>query len=115
MNKQKIISKVVEIISEMTDIHFASIEIVEEIHKEYEKQCISVDYRLPDEETPVMVTFIDCSIRILELRWEYTGYEDTFNRFQYWDDPYNDGQCIDWHNVTHWMPLSNHLKKVSNR
>jgi hypothetical protein len=63
------------------------------------------DFKLPDDETPVLLLFYNWNIRIGELRWERPGYEDTFKAFQYWDDPDNDGQEWDWGDVIGWMPL----------
>lgn len=65
---------------------------------------IPVSERLPADETPVMI-LRNGELRIGELRWEKPTYEETFNPFQYWDDPNNDGQTWEWDEVTHWMPL----------
>ena len=43
--------------------------------------------------------------RILERRWAYPGFEDTYRAFWYWDDPTDDGQMIGNTEVTHWMAL----------
>jgi len=67
-------------------------------------EWISPNDRLPKQETPVLV-IVSGHINILELRWEDPGYEDTYNRFQYWDDPNNDGQDFEWDSVTDWQPL----------
>jgi hypothetical protein len=61
--------------------------------------------RLPPDETPVLVAFHNGARRIAALFWEEPGYEDTFARYQYWDDPDDDGQNWDWADITHWAPL----------
>jgi len=55
-------------------------------------------------ETPVIILRdgIPC---IGEKRTEIPSFEDTYNAFDYWDDPNNDGQCWDECLITHWMPL----------
>lgn len=60
--------------------------------------------RMPEGETPVLAWW-DGEVRILEIRWEHPTYEEPHPAFQYWDDPTDDGQEIDWEAVTHWMPL----------
>ena len=59
--------------------------------------------RMPDAETPVMI-LRHGEPRIGELRWEYP-HEETFKAFTYWDDPFDDGQAWEHHEITHWMPL----------
>lgn len=55
---------------------------------------------LPPVDRPVLVR-IDGVVRIGELRWDCPGWEDTYDAYQYWDDPHNDGQ--DWEGrVTDW-------------
>lgn len=67
---------------------------------------ISVRDRLPSDETPVLVYFdVLDAIRIGELRWEHPGFEDSYESFRYWDDPQDDGQGWEWHEITHWCPL----------
>ena len=61
--------------------------------------------RLPEDETPVLILFHDGKIRIGEIRWERPTWEETFQAFQYWDDPYDDGKDWDWADVVGWMPL----------
>jgi hypothetical protein len=65
---------------------------------------IATSERLPEIETPVLICY-GVDIRIGELRWETPGYEDNFTAYKYWDDPVDDGQCWEWHDITHWMPL----------
>ena len=65
---------------------------------------ISVDERLPENETPVLIWHRD-RLRIAEIRTEEPGWEDTYKAFEYWDEPYNDGQDIEWGDVSHWQPL----------
>lgn len=59
---------------------------------------------LPPDETPVLIV-LKGEIRIGELRWERPGFEDTFEAFRYWDDPYDDGQDWEWDDVTKWAML----------
>jgi len=66
---------------------------------------ISVEDELPKDETPVIVWFRGREQRIAELGWEYPSYEETWNKYEYWDCPYNDGQDWGWDDITHWMPL----------
>jgi hypothetical protein len=68
------------------------------------KGWTSTEDRLPPDETPVII-LLDGVPAIGELRWEHPGYEDTYQSFRYWDNPHDDGQCWEWHQVTHWMPL----------
>lgn len=65
---------------------------------------ISVDDRLPEDETPVII-LLDGVPHIGELRWETPSHEETFKAFRYWDCPHDDGQGWEWHQVTRWMPL----------
>ena len=44
-------------------------------------------------------------VRIGELRWETPTWEESFSAFRYWDDPEEEGQEWEWHDVTHWTPL----------
>lgn len=68
------------------------------------EEWISVDQRLPPDETPVII-LLDGVPRIGELRWEEPSYEETFKAFRYWDCPHDDGQGWEWHQVTAWMHL----------
>jgi hypothetical protein len=65
---------------------------------------ISVEERLPEDETPVLI-YRNGAAQVGELRWESPGWEDTFHPYRYWDDPHDDGQDWEWHSITHWMPL----------
>ena len=65
---------------------------------------IRVDERLPHKETPVLI-ILDGKIRIGEIRWAHPGFEDTYKSYRFWDDPDDDGQCWEWNDITHWMPL----------
>jgi hypothetical protein len=47
----------------------------------------------------------DGAVRIIELRWEHADWESSTPAFQYWDDPFNDGQEIDWADIICWMAL----------
>lgn len=65
---------------------------------------IAVTERLPKDETPVLILW-NGLIRIGERRWEEPTHEDTYERFWYWDDPEDDGQCWENMDVTYWSPL----------
>ena len=65
---------------------------------------IKTSERLPEKETPVLILVLG-EVRIGEIRTEYATFEDLHGDFDYWDDPANDGQDIEWDRVTHWMPL----------
>lgn len=72
-------------------------------------EWIKCSDRMPADETPVLIVH-GGSVKIGEVRWEHPGWEDTYESFQYWDNPEHDGQCWDWIDVTHWMhipPLPN--------
>jgi len=69
-----------------------------------EKRWIPVGERLPTDETPVLI-ICRGHIRLGELRWEHPGFEDIYKAFRYWDDPNDDGQSWEWHDITHWQPL----------
>lgn len=56
---------------------------------------------LPPSEQEVFI-LVRGRWRVGELRWERPGFEDTFQAFQYWDDPEDDGQDWEWYDVTHW-------------
>lgn len=59
---------------------------------------------LPPKETPVLI-MVRGKRRIGEIRTEHPGFEDTFRAYDYWDDPDDEGQDWEWHEVTHWAPL----------
>lgn len=65
---------------------------------------ISVDERMPADETPVII-LLDGKVHLGELRWDTPGWEDNYEAYLFWDDPNNDGQDWQMHDVTHWMPL----------
>lgn len=67
-------------------------------------QWISVNDRLPEEATPVLVLHKG-ERRIGEICWDYPSWEETYQAFRYWDCPYNDGQGWEVFDITHWMPL----------
>lgn len=67
-------------------------------------QWISVEERLPDEELSVLI-ILNGEIRIGCLIREDPAYEETFKSFTFWDDPNDDGQGWEWHDITHWQPL----------
>ena len=65
---------------------------------------IACSERLPEEDEPVLI-ILNAQVRIGELRRENPSWEETWQSYQYWDDPENDGKDWDWESVTHWMPL----------
>lgn len=65
---------------------------------------ISVEERLPEDETPVLILRRG-ELDLGELVWERPGFEDTYEAFRFWDRPNDDGQGWEWDEVTHWMPL----------
>ncbi len=67
-------------------------------------EWIKTKDKLPPDETPVLIV-INGEVHIGELRWEHPSWEETFESFRYWDNPNDDGQMWDWHDVTHWMPI----------
>jgi hypothetical protein len=70
----------------------------------------------PPDETPVIILLRNGDVRLGELRWDHPGYEDCYDSYRYWDDPYNDGQGWDWQDVMAWAPIPNVCKfnKVGN-
>lgn len=58
----------------------------------------------PAKNTTVLAC-LDGKLRVLEVREEKPGHEDTFEACLYWEDPFNEGAEIEWSEVTHWMPL----------
>jgi hypothetical protein len=66
---------------------------------------IPVGNRLPEDKTPVLVLFHNGERNIGELRWESPGYEESYQAFQYWDNPTDDGKAWEWGDITHWQPL----------
>ncbi len=65
---------------------------------------ISVDDRLPKTHERVMCLLNGRHI-ILELQKESPTYEETFEAFLYWHEPFEEYMQIEWCEVTHWMPL----------
>lgn len=65
---------------------------------------IATSEKLPPDETPVLILHRG-EWRIGELRWEHPTWEDTYQAFQYWDNPHDDGQEWEWQDVTHWAEL----------
>lgn len=65
----------------------------------------AVSDELPPDETPVLcvVHGYDQPL-ILERRWDYPTYEETYPPYWYWDDPQNDGQDYA-DSVIAWRPL----------
>ncbi len=67
-------------------------------------EWIPVSESYPEDETPVLILHRG-EPRFGEIRWEYPTFEETFEAFKHWDDPYDDGKDWDWVDVTHWMEL----------
>ena len=75
---------------------------------------VSVNENLPNDETPVLIRFIDGSVRIGEVRWEIPTFEETFKAFRYWDDPYNDGMNWEWYDIISWRNIPKDKEGVMN-
>ena len=67
-------------------------------------QWISVEDRLPSLHERVLCLLNGEHI-VLELGQESPAWEETFTAFLYWYEPYEEYMQIEWHEVTHWMPL----------
>jgi hypothetical protein len=65
---------------------------------------IACSEKLPDEDTPVLIV-LDGEIRMGELRRKHPSWEETWQSYEFWDDPTNEGMDWDWESITHWMPL----------
>ena len=73
-------------------------------HADEAAKWISVGERLPADETEVLI-ILDGQVRVGAIFLECQSYEEGGKTFRYWDDPYDDGQAWEFHQVTHWMPL----------
>lgn len=67
-------------------------------------EWISVEDRLP-KEGEIVLAVVRGAIRIASIFTEHPSFEETYQPYDYWDDPYDDGQIWEWFDVTHWMPL----------
>ena len=67
-------------------------------------QWVAVAERLPEAETPVLI-LRNGNAETGGLYWEYPGFEEDFQAYQYWDRPTDIGMGWEWDEVTHWMPL----------
>lgn len=67
-------------------------------------EWISVEDNLPALGVPVLTIF-RCEALVLVLCEEHPSYEETFEPFAYWSEPYSGILEPDWYEVTHWMPL----------
>lgn len=67
-------------------------------------EWISVEDRLPEDDTNVLVLF-NGEIKIGFMTWEHPTYEETWESYKYWDESYHDGQGWEHWEITHWMPL----------
>jgi hypothetical protein len=65
---------------------------------------VSVDERLPDPGDVVLV-LLNGDPRVGTRVWDHPGYEDTYDPFLYWDDPYDDGQDWECFEITHWAEI----------
>jgi hypothetical protein len=65
---------------------------------------IKVEDRLPPVDIPVLV-LLGNIITVGVLVWEEPSWEETYEAYRCWDDPYNPGADWQWHDITHWMPL----------
>lgn len=61
---------------------------------------------MPPINTPVMVVMNDNAVRILVLSIEIPTWEETFQAFKYWMDPYNTAEINDDGNtVLYWKEI----------
>ena len=60
---------------------------------------------LPKDGIAVLICFFDGTIRKGALYWDIPSFEDIYEKFQYWDDPDNEGQEWDWGDIVGWQPL----------
>ncbi len=67
-------------------------------------EWIPTAQRMPEIDTPVLA-IVNGNARIAITHMEYPTFEDTYQAFAYWDDPYNDGQCWEFDEVSHWTTL----------
>lgn len=65
-------------------------------------EWISVDERMPADETPVLVFRAD-QIQVGAVFLEHESWEEGGRTIRYWDDPHDDGKV--WDDVNYWMPL----------
>jgi hypothetical protein len=65
---------------------------------------ISVEDRMPSEGERVLALFKGEWV-VLEVGVENPSYEETFEPFKYWFEPFSDMLYIEYYDVTHWLPL----------
>lgn len=76
--------------------------IVDESQLHAPAAWVSVNERLPADETPVLV-MRKGKLDVGELRWETPTFEETFKEFRYWAHPDEHWIEEDRDEVTHWM------------
>ncbi len=67
-------------------------------------EWISVKDRLPEVYERVLCILNGEQI-VLQLEKESPAFEESFKEFLYWHEPFDEYMQIEWHEVTHWMPL----------
>ena len=67
-------------------------------------EWINIDHSLPETHERVLCILNGEQI-VLELQKESPTYDETFKAFLYWHEPFDENMQIEWHEVTHWMPL----------
>lgn len=67
-------------------------------------EWIKTDDEMPPEETAVLI-YHNKQVKIGELRWDHPNWEDSYQSYLYWDNPFDDGQDWGMHDVTHWARI----------
>lgn len=88
-------------------MHFEDLK--DDEYRDIQQKLMDLDWRwfeqgasYPPEEVEVLIRFDNGKTRLAELRTEHPGFEDTFNSYQYWDDPENEGQDWEFNSVIGW-------------
>ena len=63
-----------------------------------------ISYQFPDEGERVLALYRGEWI-VLEVGVESPSYEECFESFKYWFEPFSDMLCIEYYDVDTWMPL----------
>lgn len=64
----------------------------------------NVSYVFPDEGERVLALYHGEWI-VLEVGVEIPSYEESFEPFKYWFEPFNNMLCIEYYDVDMWVPL----------
>lgn len=78
-------------------------------HKEStaEQELARLAWRILEDETPpdqtdILIKRDNGSICVAALYWEHPMFEDTWESYRYFDNPYDEGQEWEWHSVVEW-------------